>query len=100
MDSRPAPFLALDSVETYYGPLRALAGVSLVVEEGSVTVILGNNGAGKSTLLSTIMGVLDGQPKSGTITFDGTRIDRMPTERIVRSGISYAGTSQLHQKRL
>ncbi len=89
MHNRSTALLALDGVETYYGPLQALSGVSLTVEEGSVTVILGNNGAGKSTLLGTIMGVLDGQPRSGTITFEGTRIDRTPTERIVRLGISY-----------
>ena len=84
-----APLLELDGVETYYGPLRALSGVSLTVAEGSVTVILGNNGAGKSTLLSTIMGVLDGQPRSGTISFGGKRIDGTATEKIVRAGLSY-----------
>ena len=43
--------LELDGIETYYGPLRALSGVSLTVAQGSVTAILGSNGAGKSTLL-------------------------------------------------
>ncbi len=81
--------LKLDGVETYYGPLRALSGVSLTVAQGTVTVILGANGAGKSTLLGTIMGVLDGQPRQGTITFRGERIDGMATEKIVRAGISY-----------
>ena len=89
MDSRTAPLLELEGVEAFYGPLRALSGVSLTVDEGSVTVILGNNGAGKSTLLDTIMGVHDGEPRRGAITFRGTRIDGMATERIVRSGISY-----------
>ncbi len=88
--SNPAtPLLKLDNVETYYGPLRALSGVSLTVAEGTITVILGSNGAGKSTLLGTIMGVLDGQPQRGTITFRGERIDGMATEKIVRTGISY-----------
>ncbi len=88
--SNPAtPLLELDGVETYYGPLRALSRVSLSVAEGSVTVILGSNGAGKSTLLGTIMGVLAGQPRGGTITFRGERIDGMATEKIVRTGISY-----------
>ena len=81
--------LKLDGVETYYGPLRALSGVSLTVARGTVTVILGANGAGKSTLLGTIMGVLDGQPRHGTIMFRGERIDGMATEKIVRAGISY-----------
>ncbi len=89
MGRRDVPLLEIDGVETSYGPLRALSGVSLTVDEGSVTVVLGNNGAGKSTLLGTIMGVLNGEPRRGTITFRGTRIDGMATERIVRSGISY-----------
>jgi len=90
MDRRSGPLLLeLEGVETYYGPLRALAGVSLAVTEGSVTVILGNNGAGKSTLLSTVMGVLDRQPQSGSISFRRQRIDGVATEKIVRAGISY-----------
>lgn len=83
------PLLKLDGVETYYGPLRALSGISLTVMQGTVTVILGSNGAGKSTLLSTIMGVLDGQPQRGSVTFRGQRIDGIATEKIVRAGISY-----------
>jgi len=89
MDNPGTALLELDGVETHYGPLRALRGVSLTVAEETVTVILGSNGAGKSTLLSTIMGVLDGQPRSGTITYRGERIDGMATEKIVRAGISY-----------
>ncbi|MEE2899743.1 MAG: ABC transporter ATP-binding protein [Gemmatimonadota bacterium] len=90
MDSHSAsPLLELADVETYYGPLRALTGVSFGVREGSITVILGNNGAGKSTLLSTVLGVLDRQPQKGTISFRGARIDGVATEAIVRSGISY-----------
>ncbi len=89
MDKHPEVLLELNAVETWHGLLRALSDVSLTVSEGSITVILGNNGAGKSTLLNTILGVLEGQPKNGQISFQGTRIDRMATERIVRSGISY-----------
>ena len=90
MDKNPGqPLLALDRVETFYGPLQALRGVSLTVAEGAITAILGNNGAGKSTLLSTILGVLDGQPRQGSIEFDGLAIDGMATEKIVRAGISY-----------
>jgi len=84
-----APILLVSEVESYYGPLRALSGISFSVAEGSVTAILGNNGAGKSTLLGTIMGIVDGQPRSGTITFRGERIDGLATERIVRAGVSF-----------
>ena len=72
------PLLKLDGVETYYGSLRALSGVSLTVVQGTVTVILGSNGAGKSTLLGTIMGVLDGQPQRGSVTFRGQRASSLP----------------------
>ncbi|MEC9355126.1 MAG: ABC transporter ATP-binding protein [Gemmatimonadota bacterium] len=89
MDKHSEVLLELKAVETWYGSLRALSDVSLTVSEGSITVILGNNGAGKSTLLNTVLGVLEDQPKNGQIFFQGTRIDRMATERIVRSGISY-----------
>ena len=89
MDKHSEVLLELNAVETWYGSLRALSNVSLTVSEGSITVILGNNGAGKSTLLNTVLGVLEDQPKNGQIFFQGTRIDRMATERIVRSGISY-----------
>lgn len=82
------PLLEVTNVETAYGPVWALRGISLQVAAGSVTAILGNNGAGKSTLLRTITGLLDDQPDKGTIAFDGTRIERWPTERIVRLGVS------------
>jgi len=63
--------------------------VSLTVEEGTITAILGNNGAGKSTILKTVMGLLDDQPDKGTIEFMGKRIDRKDPEVIVRMGLSY-----------
>lgn len=81
------PLLEVTNVETAYGSVWALRGVSLQIPAGSVTAILGNNGAGKTTLLRTIMGLLDDQPDKGTIALDGTRIERWPTERIVRLGV-------------
>ncbi len=83
------PQLRLNNVETYYGLVHALRGVSLEVQESTITAILGNNGAGKSTLLNTVLGLLDGQPDKGTIEFGGTRIDGKDPEVIVRMGISY-----------
>ncbi len=83
------PQLRLNNVETYYGLVHALRGVSLEVQESTITVILGNNGAGKSTLLNTVLGLLDDQPDKGTIEFGGTRIDGKDPEVIVRMGISY-----------
>ena len=84
-----AALLQLENIETYYDLLCALRGVSLVVEEGSITTILGNNGAGKTTILNTVMGLIDGQPDKGAISFDGKRIDSMETEAIVGLGIGY-----------
>ncbi len=81
--------LDIRNIETYYGLIYALRGVSFSVNEGTVTAILGSNGAGKSTLLKTAMGLLDDQPDKGTIEFMGTRIDRKNPEAIVRLGISY-----------
>ena len=81
--------LEIKNIETFYGLIYALRGVSLRVEEGTVTAILGNNGAGKSTILKTVMGLLDDQPDKGTIEFLGKRIDGKDTEVIVRRGISY-----------
>jgi branched-chain amino acid transport system ATP-binding protein len=78
--------LRLDGVEASYGGIRALRGVSLEVEAGSIATILGANGAGKTTTLRAITGF---HPVDrGTITYDGTPIARMPADRIVGLGIS------------
>jgi branched-chain amino acid transport system ATP-binding protein len=81
--------LEIKNVETLYTLIYALRGVSLTVDEGTITAILGNNGAGKSTILKTVMGLLDDQPDKGTIEFLGKRIDRKDPEVIVRMGLSY-----------
>ena len=81
--------LEIKNIETYYDLIYAIRGVSLSVEEGTITAILGNNGAGKSTILKTVMGLIEDQPDKGTIEFIGKRIDGKDTEDIVRMGISY-----------
>jgi branched-chain amino acid transport system ATP-binding protein len=81
--------LEIKNIETFYDLIYALRGVSLSVEEGTITAILGNNGAGKSTILKTVMGLIEDQPDKGTIEFMGSRIDGKDTEVIVRKGISY-----------
>ncbi|MBI5604141.1 MAG: ABC transporter ATP-binding protein [Deltaproteobacteria bacterium] len=78
--------LKVRNIETYYGPIMAIKGVSFEVAEGSIVTILGANGAGKTTILKTISGVMD--PKKGTIEFMGQRIDSMAPDKIVRLGIS------------
>ena len=79
--------LKLVGVETYYGKIKALHGVSLNVEEGQLVTILGANGAGKSTILKTISGLVE--PENGTIHFYNIRIDREDPEKIVSMGISH-----------
>jgi len=79
--------LSLTNVETYYGSIRALKGVSLDVPEGQTVTLLGANGAGKTTTLKTISGMTPAA--RGTIAFMGQRIDRMAPAKIVRLGISH-----------
>jgi branched-chain amino acid transport system ATP-binding protein len=83
------PLLEIKNIETFYRLIYALRGLSLAVEQGTITTILGNNGAGKSTVLKTVMGLLDDQPDKGTIEFMGKRIDGKDPEEIVRMGLSY-----------
>jgi len=78
--------LKVRNIETYYGPIMAIKGVSFDVQEGAIVTILGANGAGKTTILKTISGVMD--PEKGTIEFMDQRIEGMPPDRVVRMGIS------------
>ena len=81
------PLLTVDGIETFYGAIQALKGVSLEVPEGSIVTLLGANGAGKSTTLKSISGLVP--PARGTVAFLGRRIDGLPSEKIVRLGISH-----------
>ena len=80
------PLLQVDGVETYYGNIRALNGVSIAVNEGEIVALIGANGAGKSTLMMTIFGTP--RARAGTITFAGTDITRLPTHEIARMRIA------------
>jgi branched-chain amino acid transport system ATP-binding protein len=80
------PLLKVRNIETYYGPIMAIKGVSFDVQEEAIVTILGANGAGKTTVLKTICGVMD--PEKGEIEFMGQRIDSNAPEKIVRMGIS------------
>ena len=78
--------LSIDNLVTKYGSIAALKGISVHVESGSITTIIGSNGAGKSTLLRTIIGLL--KPASGSMVYCGKPIENTPTDRIIHSGIS------------
>jgi branched-chain amino acid transport system ATP-binding protein len=81
-----AAFLKVENVETYYGSIRALAGVDFEVNSGEIVTMIGANGAGKSTLMMTICG--NPKPRSGRIVFDGRDITDLPTHQIMRLGIA------------
>jgi branched-chain amino acid transport system ATP-binding protein len=80
------PILKVQGVETYYGNIRALAGVDVEVKKGEIVSLIGANGAGKSTLMMTICG--SPQARSGSIIFDGEDITRVPTHLIARKRIA------------
>jgi branched-chain amino acid transport system ATP-binding protein len=79
--------LKLSNVESAYGPVKAIRGVSLSVTKGSIVTVLGANGAGKTTVLKTISGIID--PQKGTILFRGEAIQRKDPAWIVRRGICH-----------
>lgn len=78
--------LAVENLETYYGVIRALKGISFDVKKGEVVALIGGNGAGKTTTLYTLTGIL--KPKAGKIVFDGQEIQRKQPEEIVRMGVA------------
>ncbi|WP_415183309.1 ABC transporter ATP-binding protein [Phaeovulum sp.] len=78
--------LAVNDVETFYGKIQALRGVSLDVHEGEIVTLIGANGAGKSTLMMTICG--SPQARHGSIIYGGHDITRTPTHEIMHMGIA------------
>jgi branched-chain amino acid transport system ATP-binding protein len=77
--------LEVRDINTYYGNIHALQGVSIAVRDGEIVTLIGANGAGKSTTLRTISGIL--QPRQGQITLDGQQINGLPPHRIVELGV-------------
>ena len=80
-----APILTIRNIESFYGPIMAIRGVSLDVHPGQIVSILGANGAGKTTLMKTVSGVMD--PEKGKITFKGNEIQGFEPHKVVRKGI-------------
>jgi branched-chain amino acid transport system ATP-binding protein len=79
------PLLEIKNLESFYGPIMAIRGVSLKVDKGQIVTVLGANGAGKSTLLKTISGIMD--PEKGQVLFNGKPIQGQEPHRIVGHGI-------------
>ena len=81
------PLLKVSNIETYYGPIMAIRGVSFDVPKGGIVTILGANGAGKTTVLKTVSGVMD--PQKGNVVFEGHEIQRQDPDKVMRLGISH-----------
>jgi branched-chain amino acid transport system ATP-binding protein len=79
------PMLVMDDVNTYYGHIHALKGISLSVNRGEIVTLIGANGAGKTTTLKTISGLL--HPRQGSVAFEGKDISKTPAHDLVRAGI-------------
>ena len=79
--------LVIEDLSASYGPIRALAGVSINVPEGAITAVLGANGAGKTTLLRTITGLV--RPDEGAAHYNGVDLARMEVAEHVRHGVAH-----------
>ncbi|MEL0072056.1 MAG: ABC transporter ATP-binding protein [Rhodobiaceae bacterium] len=79
--------LSIRNLETFYGPVMAIRGVSLDVMQGQIVAILGSNGAGKTTVLKTISGAME--PQKGSIVYNGQDITGHEPDRVARAGIGH-----------
>ena len=79
--------LEVNNVETYYGPIMAIRGISFGVPRGAIVTILGANGAGKTTILKTVSGVME--PQKGTVTFEGRALRGLDPDKVMRLGLSH-----------
>ncbi len=79
--------LRLTNIESAYGPVKAIRGVSLEVKKGQIVTLLGSNGAGKTTLLKTISGIMD--PVRGTVEFAKQDITGLEASDLVKKGLSH-----------
>ena len=79
-------FLEVSDIQTYYGNIQALKGITIEVNEGECVTLIGSNGAGKSTTLRSISGLTP--PREGSIKFEDTEIGEVPPQEIVQRGIS------------
>lgn len=83
---RKMTLLKVSNIETFYGQIQALKGISLNVEEGKIVTLLGANGAGKSTTMKTIVGLL--KPKNGSVEFLGEKVTGLRPDQLLRKGVA------------
>ncbi len=84
--AEPEPLLRLEAVDTYYGPIHILQGLSLEVGPGELVCLLGGNASGKSTTLKTILGIVE--PRNGAVHFRGEDVTRRTTSYRIRKGMA------------
>jgi branched-chain amino acid transport system ATP-binding protein len=82
-----SPLLSVRNLETYYGPITAIRGVSFDVSAGQIVTILGANGAGKTTVLKSVCGAME--PQKGSVTFGGQQITGREPDWVARNGIAH-----------
>ena len=78
--------LEVKDLEVYYGVIQAIKGISFEVNEGEIVTLIGANGAGKTTTMQSIMGLIP--IKHGTVTYEGQSLNRVPSHKIVRMGMT------------
>lgn len=86
-ENTSSALLRLTNIESAYGPVKAIRGVSLEVKKGQIVTLLGSNGAGKTTLLKTISGIMD--PVRGTVEFANQDITGLEASDLVKKGLSH-----------
>ena len=79
MTDGATPLLELDAVDTFYGPIHILQGLSIEIHAGEFVCLLGGNASGKSTTLKTILGIV--RPRTGSVTFQGEDVTQRSTSR-------------------
>ena len=79
------PLLALDRINTFYGPVQVHFDLTLHVDADEIVCLLGGNASGKSTTMKVILGLV--KPRSGAVTFGGASILGAPPHRIIRAGV-------------
>ncbi len=86
-EAAASPVLSVENIETYYGPIQAVKGLSIEVQEGALVTLLGANGAGKSSTLKTISGILE--PDKGRVLLKGQDITGFRPDRVTAQGIAH-----------
>ncbi len=81
-----APVLVVEDIHMYYGNIAAVKGISLKVYQGEIVTLIGANGAGKSTTMRAISGLM--KPRTGSITFEGTKVSGMAGNEVAKRGIA------------